>query len=144
MRPPFSGKPSPLGGPHYPLSIGEWLLPLISLGSDRGQPQVKALPIAKSLLRSSAPPLGYPKHPHSPSGNGKPADGVFGPRAGMWIAGAGRGLGARLMVGECVDSGTPLIGHGAGDAGVGLGSLLPAGRAGTELVLAAGGLIGPQ
>jgi len=54
MRPPFSGKPSPLGGPHYPLSIGEWLLPLISLGSDRGQPQVKALPIAKSLVRSSA------------------------------------------------------------------------------------------
>lgn len=62
MRPPFSGKPSPLGGPHYPLSIGEWLLPLISLESDRGQPQVRTLPIAKSLARSSArvsqtPPL---------------------------------------------------------------------------------------
>ena len=60
MRPPFSGKPSPLGGPHYPLLIGEWLLPLISLGSDRGQPQVRTLPIAKSLARSSArvPPYG--------------------------------------------------------------------------------------
>lgn len=59
MRPPFSGKPSPLGGPHYPLLIGEWLLPLISLESDRGQPQVRTLPIAKSLSRSSAqvPPL---------------------------------------------------------------------------------------
>ena len=47
------------------------------------------------------------------------------------------------MVGECVDSGTPLIGHGAGDAGIGLGTLLPAGWTGTEFVLATGGLIGP-
>ena len=47
------------------------------------------------------------------------------------------------MLGECVDSGTPLIGHGAGDAGIGLGTLLPAGWTGTEFVLATGGLIGP-
>lgn len=47
------------------------------------------------------------------------------------------------MVGWSVDSGTPLIGHGAGDAGIGLGTLLPAGWTGTEFVLAAGGLIGP-
>ena len=45
------------------------------------------------------------------------------------------------MVGWSVDSGTPLIGHGAGDAGIGLGTLLRAG--GTEFVLATGGLIGP-
>ena len=39
--------------------------------------------------------------------------------------------------------GTPLIGHCAGDAGIGLTPLLPAGWTGTQLVLAAGGLIGP-
>ena len=61
----------------------------------------------------------------------------------MWIAGAGRGLGEGLMVGWSVGSGTPLIGHGAGDAGIGLGTLLPAGWTGTEFVLATGGLIGP-
>lgn len=61
MRPPFSGKPSPLGGPHYPLSIGEWLLPLISLGSDRGAATGQSTPdceIARSLLRSGTPPYG--------------------------------------------------------------------------------------
>ena len=47
------------------------------------------------------------------------------------------------MPGECVDSGTPLSGHGAGDAGICLGTLLPAGGTGTEFVLATGGLIGP-
>ena len=61
----------------------------------------------------------------------------------MWIAGAEMALGSRLIDGWCGHSGTPLFGHGAGDAGIGLGTLLPAGRAGTELVLAAGGLIGP-
>ena len=39
--------------------------------------------------------------------------------------------------------GTPLIGHCAGDAGVGLGSLLPASRTGTQIVLTTRGLIGP-
>ena len=47
------------------------------------------------------------------------------------------------MLGWSVDSGTPLIGHSAGDAGIGLGTLLPAGGTGTEFVLATGGLIGP-
>ena len=47
------------------------------------------------------------------------------------------------MLGWSVDSGTPLIGHGAGDAGIGLGTLLPAGGTGTEFVLTTGGLIGP-
>jgi len=47
------------------------------------------------------------------------------------------------MAGWSVGSGTPLIGHGAGDAGIGLGTLLPAGWTGTEFVLATGGLIGP-
>ena len=47
------------------------------------------------------------------------------------------------MDGWSVDSGTPLIGHSAGDAGIGLGTLLPAGGTGTEFVLATGGLIGP-
>ena len=47
------------------------------------------------------------------------------------------------MLGWSVDSGTPLIGHGAGDAGIGLGTLLPAGWTGTEFVLTTGGLIGP-
>ena len=47
------------------------------------------------------------------------------------------------MLGWSVDSGTPLIGHSAGDAGIGLGTLLPAGWTGTEFVLATGGLIGP-
>ena len=47
------------------------------------------------------------------------------------------------MGGWSVGSGTPLSGHGAGDAGIGLGTLLPAGWTGTEFVLATGGLIGP-
>ena len=47
------------------------------------------------------------------------------------------------MDGWSVDSGTPLIGHSAGDAGICLGTLLPAGGTGTEFVLATGGLIGP-
>ena len=47
------------------------------------------------------------------------------------------------MLGWSVGTGTPLIGHGAGDAGIGLGTLLPAGGTGTEFVLATGGLIGP-
>ena len=47
------------------------------------------------------------------------------------------------MLGWSVDSGTPLIGHSAGDAGIGLGTLLPAGGTGTEFVLTTGGLIGP-
>ena len=47
------------------------------------------------------------------------------------------------MDGWSVDSGTPLIGHSAGDAGIGLGTLLPAGGTGTEFVLTTGGLIGP-
>jgi hypothetical protein len=61
----------------------------------------------------------------------------------MWIAGAEMALGSRLIAGWCVGSGTPLIGHCAGDAGIGLGSLLPAGGTRTEFVLATGGLIGP-
>jgi hypothetical protein len=47
------------------------------------------------------------------------------------------------MVGWSGHSGTPLSGHSAGDAGIGLGTLLPAGWTGTEFVLATGGLIGP-
>ena len=47
------------------------------------------------------------------------------------------------MLGWSVGSGTPLSGHSAGDAGIGLGTLFPAGWTGTEFVLATGGLIGP-
>ena len=47
------------------------------------------------------------------------------------------------MAGWSVGSGTPLSGHSAGDAGIGLGTLLPAGGTGTEFVLTTGGLIGP-
>ena len=47
------------------------------------------------------------------------------------------------MLGWSGHSGTPLIGHCAGDAGIGLGTLLPAGGTGTEFVLTTGGLIGP-
>ena len=65
--------------------------------------------------------------------------------SGVWMpsASAGMALGGVGGGGWCDDSGTPLIGHGAGDAGIGLGSLLPTGGAGTEFVLPAGGLIGP-
>ena len=47
------------------------------------------------------------------------------------------------MAGWSVGTGTPLIGHSAGDAGICLGTLLPAGGTGTEFVLTTGGLIGP-